>query len=143
MRRTMIRMFYLLAGFIFILLGIIGLLLPLIPTTPFLLLATFCFSRSSKRLHQYLLNQPLFGHFIRDWEEHGVIPLKAKLFATTMMLIMISYPLLFLSFHLGLKILAALTVAFALWYIWSRPSIQPTLINQPFNISNSTIEADD
>ncbi|WP_417226018.1 YbaN family protein [Amphritea sp.] len=133
MRHTLIRTLYLLGGFIFVLLGIIGLLLPLIPTTPFLLLAAFCFSRSSERLHQYLLNQPMFGHFIRDWEEHGVIPFKAKLFSTAMMLTMISYPLIFLPFHPGLKALAATTVVFALWYVWSRPSEQssakPTLDN--------------
>ena len=130
MRHTVIRTLYLLGGFIFILLGIIGILLPLIPTTPFLLLAAFCFSRSSKRLHQYLLNQPMFGHFIRDWEEHGVIPFKAKLFSTAMMLTMISYPLIFLPFDIGLKALAAATVVFALWYVWSRPSTQPMMLEQ-------------
>ncbi|RTE66150.1 DUF454 domain-containing protein [Amphritea opalescens] len=125
MRHTLIRTFYLLGGFIFVLLGIIGILLPLFPTTPFLLLAAFCFSRSSDKLHQYLLNQPLFGRFIRDWEEHGIIPFKAKLFSTAMMLIMVSYPLLFLPFNIGLKALAAASVAFALWFVWSRPSNQP------------------
>lgn len=125
MHQTLIRAFYLIGGFIFVLLGIIGVLLPLVPTTPFLLLAAFCFSRSSERLHQYLLNQRWFGHYIRDWEEHGVIPLRAKLFATSMMLVMISYPLLFLSFHPGLKALAGATVVFALWYVWSKPSERP------------------
>nr|WP_232846382.1 YbaN family protein [Amphritea pacifica] len=121
----MIRTLFLLSGFFFVLLGIIGLLLPLVPTTPFLLVAAFCFSRSSERLHQYLLNHRWFGHYIRDWEEHGVIPLKAKLFASGMMLIMISYPLLFLSFHPGLKAVAAATVILALWYVWRKPSKRP------------------
>ncbi|MBN0987605.1 YbaN family protein [Amphritea pacifica] len=125
MRQTLIRTLFLLSGFFFVLLGIIGLLLPLVPTTPFLLVAAFCFSRSSERLHQYLLNHRWFGHYIRDWEEHGVIPLKAKLFASGMMLIMISYPLLFLSFHPGLKAVAAATVILALWYVWRKPSKRP------------------
>lgn len=125
MRQTLIRTLFLISGIFFVLLGIIGLLLPLVPTTPFLLVATFCFSRSSERLHQYLLNNRWFGHYIRNWEEHGIIPLKAKLFASSMMLIMISYPLLFLSFHYGLKALAAATVIFALWYVWSKPSTRP------------------
>jgi len=124
-RQKLIRMIFLISGLFFVLLGIIGLLLPLVPTTPFLLVAAFCFSRSSERLHQYLLNHRWFGHYIRDWEEHGVIPMKAKLFASSMMLIMISYPLLFLSFHPGLKALAGATVVFALWYVWSKPSTRP------------------
>jgi len=124
-RQKLIRMIFLISGLFFVLLGIVGLLLPLVPTTPFLLVAAFCFSRSSERLHQYLLNHRWFGHYIRDWEEHGVIPMKAKLFASSMMLIMISYPLLFLSFHPGLKALAGATVVFALWYVWSKPSTRP------------------
>ncbi|SEQ47793.1 hypothetical protein SAMN03080615_01605 [Amphritea atlantica] len=125
MRQTLIRTLFLMSGFFFVLLGIIGLLLPLVPTTPFLLVAAFCFSRSSERLHQYLLNHRWFGHYIRDWEEHGVIPLKAKLFASGMMLLMISYPLLFLNFHPGLKTAAAATVIIALWYVWRKPSKRP------------------
>ncbi len=122
MSRQIIRLLYLLAGLLCVLLGLIGVVLPLLPTTPFLLLAAFCFSRSSERLHQYLLNHPWFGQLIRDWENHGVIPFKAKLLATSMMLVMVSYPLLFKSFHLGLKGLAAATVVGALVFIWSRPS---------------------
>ncbi|UTW04256.1 YbaN family protein [Amphritea atlantica] len=125
MRQKLIRIIFLISGLFFVLLGVIGLLLPLVPTTPFLLVAAFCFSRSSERLHQYLLNHRWFGHYIRDWEEHGVIPMKAKLFASSMMLIMVSYPLLFLSFHPGLKALAGATVVFALWYVWSKPSTRP------------------
>ena len=90
MRQTLIRTLFLISGIFFVLLGIIGLLLPLVPTTPFLLVATFCFSRSSERLHQYLLNNRWFGHYIRNWEEHGIIPLKTKLFASSLLLIMIS-----------------------------------------------------
>ena len=67
MRQKLIRMIFLISGLFFVLLGVIGLLLPLVPTTPFLLVAAFCFSRSSERLHQYLLNHRWFGHYIRDW----------------------------------------------------------------------------
>ncbi|GGK57216.1 YbaN family protein [Amphritea balenae] len=125
MRQTLIRALYLTAGIFFVLLGLIGVILPLVPTTPFLLVAAFCFSRSSEQLHQYLLNHPWFGHFIRDWEEHSVIPLKAKIIGTSMMLLMVSYPLIFKSFHPGLKTFAAATVIFAVWFVWSRPSERP------------------
>lgn len=131
MPNTLIRAFYLTAGFLCVLLGLIGIVLPLLPTTPFLLVAAFCFSRSSEKCHQYLLNHRLFGHLIRDWEAYGVIPFRVKLFSTTVMLVMISYPMLFLVFHPGLKALAAGSVMFALWYVWSRPSERPVSDNEP------------
>ncbi|RVU31336.1 YbaN family protein [Neptunomonas marina] len=122
MRKTVIKTLYLIAGGFFVLLGLVGVVLPLLPTTPFLLVAAFCFSRSSERLHQALLNNRYVGHLIRDWEQHGVIPLKAKILATSMMIIMVSYPLIFRDFHLGLKAAAGATVIFALVFVWSRPS---------------------
>lgn len=122
MRKTVVRALYLIAGLFCVLLGLIGVVLPLLPTTPFLLVAAFCFSRSSERLHQSLLNNRYVGQIIRDWERDGVIPMKAKVLATTMMLLMVSYPLIFKSFHYGLKLMVIATIIFALTYIWSRPS---------------------
>lgn len=124
MKQTVVRILYLITGYLCVLLGLIGVILPLVPTTPFLLVAAFCFSRSSERLHQYLLNHRIFGNLIRDWEEYGVIPFRFKLLATVMMLAMVSYPLIFKSFHLGLKALVVVTILVALGYIWSRPSEQ-------------------
>lgn len=116
------RSIYWLCGMLCLLVGIIGIVVPLLPTTPFILLAAFCFSRSSERLHQYLLNHRLFGKLIRDWEAYGVIPLKAKCLASSMMIVMVSYPLVFREFHLGLKMAVVATVVASMCYIWSRPS---------------------
>lgn len=56
-------------------LGYLGAVLPILPTTPFLLMASYCFARSSPRLHRWLRRTPYFGHLIRDWEEHrGIRP---------------------------------------------------------------------
>lgn len=79
------RLGWAIAGVIALILGILGIPLPLLPTTPFLLLAAFCFSRSSKRLHDWLLNHPRLGPPIRDWNENGAIPMRAKIIATVMM----------------------------------------------------------
>lgn len=119
----MSRVFYFSAGVISLLAGLVGVFLPLLPTTPFVILSAFCFSRSSHRLHRALLSHRLFGPIISEWEQHGVIPLKIKWLSTSMMLLMVSYPLLFKPFDLWLKAVTVAVVLFALAYIWSRPSL--------------------
>lgn len=66
------------AGVVALGFGIAGIALPLLPTTPFLLLAAFCFSRGSERLHAWLLAHPRYGPAILDWQEQGAISRKAK-----------------------------------------------------------------
>ncbi len=68
-------------------LGIVGLFLPLLPTTPFLLLAAYAASRGSQRLHLQLLQHPRFGPVIRDWQAHGTVSRRTKWSATFAMLV--------------------------------------------------------
>lgn len=63
------------------LLGFIGLMLPIVPTTPFILVSVWFFARSSKKLENWLINHKIFGKSIRDWKEKGAISKKAKLSA--------------------------------------------------------------
>ncbi|MGG7606446.1 YbaN family protein [Massilia sp. BKSP1R2A-1] len=77
--------FYNVAGAIAVLLGILGIFLPLLPTTPFLLLASWCFARGSDRLHGWLLSHRVFGEYLRNFEAGRGIPLKAKIVATVML----------------------------------------------------------
>ncbi|SIQ17493.1 hypothetical protein SAMN05880590_102417 [Rhizobium sp. RU35A] len=72
-------------GWLFVALGILGAFLPLLPTTPFLLLAVACFTRSSPRLEAWLLNHPRFGPPLRNWREHGAISRRAKVAAVGLM----------------------------------------------------------
>jgi uncharacterized membrane protein YbaN (DUF454 family) len=80
---------YLWLGFGFLAMGaaIIGAVLPLVPTTPFLLLAAFAFARSSPRFHDWLLNHRRFGPLIRNWQRHGSIDPRSKRLALAMMAI--------------------------------------------------------
>ena len=72
-------------GLIAVVLAILGVFLPLLPTTPFLLLASACFARGSDRLHGWLLNNKLFGSAIRDFEQGKGMPRKAKIMAVALL----------------------------------------------------------
>jgi uncharacterized membrane protein YbaN (DUF454 family) len=73
------------AGGIALALALVGLLLPLMPTVPFVLLAAWCFSRGSRRVERWMLDHPRLGPPIRDWRANRAVPLRAKQVATAMM----------------------------------------------------------
>lgn len=75
------RRLYLAAGVVFVALGVVGAVLPLLPTVPFLLLAAFCFARSNPAWEQKLLDHPTYGPQIRDWRERGSITRRTKVIA--------------------------------------------------------------
>ncbi|SFD96751.1 YbaN family protein [Massilia yuzhufengensis] len=79
------KLFYNVAGALAVLLGILGIFLPLLPTTPFLLLASWCFARGSERLHRWLLSHRVFGEYLRNFEAGRGIPLTAKIVATVLL----------------------------------------------------------
>ena len=79
------RHLWLVAGWLSVVTGLVGIALPLLPTTPFLLLAAWCFSRGSPRIERWLLEHPRLGPPVRDWRSHRAVPLAAKQFATVMM----------------------------------------------------------
>ncbi len=78
MRDRVRRYLFLAAGLLFVALGGLGVVVPGLPTTPFLLLAAGCFAQSSPRLHAWLLANPTFGPLIRDWQRHRAIPRRAR-----------------------------------------------------------------
>lgn len=75
---TMQRIILLITGWLAIALGTLGIILPLLPTTPFILLAAWCFARSSPRFHHWLLHRSWFGNTLRHWQQHRALPPKAK-----------------------------------------------------------------
>ncbi len=104
------RWLLLAAGWLALFLALIGVLLPLLPTTPFVLVAAACFARSSPRTHQRLLANRVFGPLIVDWSEHRAVPLRAKVLAVSM-----------------IAITGALTIGFVLDTTWQRVIVGVTL----------------
>ena len=100
----MIKLIYILLGSLFVALGFIGILVPGLPTTPFLLLASGCFLKSSKRLHSWLIKHKLLGKYIKSFQATGAIPKGIKIFSITMMWIMIFCTIYFFIKSLLIKI---------------------------------------
>ena len=78
MKQRFVRVALIVVGTISTALGILGIFVPILPTTPFLLLAAACYSRSSQRFYDWLLNNKYFGNYIRNYRERKAIPLKVK-----------------------------------------------------------------
>ncbi len=115
------RVLWLIAGWLSMLLGIIGIFLPLLPTTPFVLLAAYCFARGSERWEHWLLNHPRFGPMVRDWRTRRAVPLRAKQLATGMMLLSSVWTLWTLPPHISwIPPLCCAVVATWLWRLPNR-----------------------
>lgn len=112
-------------GWLAIALGVVGIFLPLLPTTPFMLLAAWLFAKGSPRLHDWICNHPRFGTSIRDWNQHGVINRRAKYLAMLAFMGVIAASLIFVEnrWVVMVQVLVAIPVSF---FILSRPS-QPRL----------------
>ncbi len=125
MRDDLLRALFASLGLLFFALGIIGVVLPGLPTTPFMLLALWAFSRSSGRLHDWLYNHSMFGASLQQWQQYRVIPRKAKIVAVLTMFASLSYLFLFTAVALWFKGVTALFILIGAAFILSRPSRIP------------------
>jgi uncharacterized membrane protein YbaN (DUF454 family) len=96
------------AGTISVAIGIVGIFIPLLPTTPFLLLAAACYLRSSERFYHWLLNNRLFGTYIRNYVEGRGMPAKIKIFTIALLWITIGVSLGITSPNIVVKIILGL-----------------------------------
>jgi uncharacterized membrane protein YbaN (DUF454 family) len=103
--KTWLRILLVIAGTVCVGLGIVGIFVPVLPTTPFLLLAAACYARSSQRFHSWLLNNKWFGSYIRNYLERKGITLKAKIITLSLLWITIGVSAAFAVETLALKLI--------------------------------------
>jgi len=103
-------------------LGVLGIFLPLLPTTPFVLLAAACYARGSRRFYQWLLAQRTFGPIVHEWQHYRSIPYKTKLTAVVLMSLTLGTSIVFFVKPVWLKVaLAVMGVGLAIW-LYRMPS---------------------
>ena len=111
-----VRAVFFVAGVAALALGVAGVFLPLLPTTPLVLLAAACFARSYRPVHEWLVAHRLFGPLLREWHEHRSIPYRTKLFAIGMMAVTLGASIVFFVEPPWLKAaLAVFGVALGAW----------------------------
>jgi uncharacterized membrane protein YbaN (DUF454 family) len=112
--------FWRLLALIFIALGFIGAMLPVMPTTVFLIMALWAAGKGWPQLHDWLLNHPQFGHHLRNWQDERAVPLSAKIFATLGM----AFGLSLVVYRYGINVwffIIAFTMAAILIWLWRLP----------------------
>lgn len=115
-----VRILYLSAGFLALLLGALGAVLPVLPTTPFVLLAAACFARGSERFHRKLLENRIAGPIIREWNIYHSIPLRVKRWAYLLMSLSFGSSVLIVP-ELWQKIMLIVIGSVLAFYIWRIP----------------------
>ena len=105
-------------------LGILGIFLPLLPTTPLLLLAAALYVRSSPKLYDWLINHPRLGTYIRNFRENKAIPLKAKIISVSMVWLTIGFCIIFILKPLWLRVAMTLLAIAISWHILSFATLE-------------------
>ena len=118
MKQTIQNKFLVILGWFFIGLAVIGVVLPILPTTPFLILALTIFAKSSPRFHQMLLNNKMFGAVLKQWEEKKTVPRGIKLKAAMLVLVSFSFSVYLLKSKIILQIMLIVIAVILLLFIW-------------------------
>ena len=121
-----VRMLLRLVGTLFLLIGCVGIVLPLLPTTPFLLLALACYARSSERWYHWLITNRWFGEYIKNWHEGKGIPMKTKILTIAFLILTIGYSaLVVVPFFIGKVILIIIAICVSM-HVLSLPTLEPS-----------------
>ena len=109
-------------GLLLVGVGAIGAFLPLLPTTPFLILALWCFAQSSERFHSWLYNHRFLGPPLQAWDNHRVIPPIAKIAAIGSMSASLTYVIFYTDASLVFILAMLAVMLFGAWFILTKPS---------------------
>ncbi len=121
--RQLAKGFWVVLGTVSLITGTIGIFLPLLPTTPFLLLTAFCYARGSEKLHSWLLSHRQLGPPIHDWQKRRVIRLRTKIFVSFLMAGSLSFPLYFVpTVPIAARLVIGLFCGSVLLFIWMQKS---------------------
>ena len=118
MRKIILNHLLIALGWFFVLLGIVGAVLPLLPTTPFLIIALGLFSKSSPRFHQMLLDNRWFGPGLKQWEESGTVSAQTKKRATVLIILTFATSIIILSGRIELQLMLICFATILLFYVW-------------------------
>ncbi len=119
-----LRVLLIICGFLSLALGIIGILLPILPTTPFILLAALCFAKSSQRFYQMLLNNRFFGLIITEWESKHCIRRSVRYMALGSIVFTFGLSIFFLLDDLLIRIVLLLVAITLLFFLWRVPQCE-------------------
>jgi len=111
-------------GLVFFVTGVIGVFLPVLPTTPFMLLALWAFSNSSQRLHDYIWHHKRYGPMVRAWKKYGAIPRQAKISALAVMSLSALFVVFFSGAPLWAVASALLLMLVGAAYMLTRPTLR-------------------
>ena len=124
-RSPVMRGMLVVVGTLSLVTGIVGIFLPVLPTTPFLLLAAACYANSSVRFYNWLMNQKQLGPYIRRWRNEGTIPLHAKLMAIALITITIGISVVFFVPVFAVRVLLVIIALGVIVYLFRIPSSRP------------------
>lgn len=116
------RVLLITVGWLCVVLATLGVVLPLLPTTPFLLLAAWCFARSSPRFHQWLLYRSWFGSYLRHWQTHRALPKGVKPKAVALIVVTFAISIYFVPLLL-VRILLVCMMFALLIMMWRLPVV--------------------
>lgn len=122
--RPWLRPLYFVSGTAFLVVGLAGIFLPLVPTTGPLILAAFCYARSSSRLHRWMVTHPRFGRLVSDFETTRAIPRRAKVVAVASMSAAFGYTIGWVATHPVARVAVFAVAVWAIGYVLRLPTVR-------------------
>ncbi|MBD3418763.1 MAG: DUF454 family protein [Chitinivibrionales bacterium] len=125
MHKNVFKVLLITLGTVCVVLGAAGIFLPLLPTTPFLLLAAACYARSSQQFYRWLTTNKYFGEYIRNFREHKAIPLRAKIFSVSLIWVTIGFSIVWIVPLFVVKVLLLAVAVAVTLLILSYETLRP------------------